>query len=35
MGNQCVNIAKLTKLTLNLMIASELLESFQKNRRRR
>jgi phosphate transport system protein len=30
MGDQCVNIAKLTKLTLNLMIASELLESFQK-----
>jgi phosphate transport system protein len=30
MGDQCVNIAKLTKLTLNLMIATELLESFQK-----
>jgi phosphate transport system protein len=30
MGDQCVNIAKLTKLTLGLVIASELLESFQK-----
>ena len=30
MGDQCVNIAKLTKLTLNPTIASELLESFQK-----
>jgi phosphate transport system protein len=30
MGDQCVNIAKLTKLTLSLTIASELLESFQK-----
>ena len=30
MGDQCVNIAKLTKLTLNLTVASELLESFQK-----
>jgi phosphate transport system protein len=30
MGDQCVNIAKLTKLTLGLVIASELLESFKK-----
>jgi phosphate transport system protein len=30
MGDQCVNIAKLTKLTLGLVIASELLESFRK-----
>jgi len=29
MGDQCVNIAKLTKLTLGLVIASELLESFR------
>jgi phosphate transport system protein len=29
MGDQCVNIAKLTKLTLGLVIASELLESFK------
>jgi len=27
-GDQCVNIAKLTKLTLGLVIASELLDSF-------
>jgi phosphate transport system protein len=30
MGDQCVNIAKLTKLTLGLVMASELLESFKK-----
>jgi phosphate transport system protein len=30
MGDQCVNIAKLTKLTLGLVIAAELLESFKK-----
>jgi phosphate transport system protein len=30
MGDQCVNIAKLTKLTLGLVIASELLDSFKK-----
>ncbi len=30
MGDQCVNIAKLTKLTLGLVIASELLESFKR-----
>ncbi len=29
MGDQCVNIAKLAKLTLGLVIASELLESFK------
>jgi phosphate transport system protein len=30
MGDQCVNIAKLTKLTLGLVIASELLDSFKR-----
>ncbi|MGZ4431335.1 MAG: phosphate signaling complex protein PhoU [Gaiellales bacterium] len=30
MGDQCVNIAKLTKLTLGLVMASELLESFER-----
>ncbi|HET7429574.1 MAG TPA: phosphate signaling complex protein PhoU [Gaiellales bacterium] len=30
MGDQCVNIAKLTKLTLGLVMASELLDSFKK-----
>src|SRR4029077_7865947 len=31
MGDQCVNIAKLTKLTLKLMIATELRTSFAKS----